>query len=523
MKNAFPRYIIALFLLTLFLRIVLIPYYDNNLGGIEPNVIYGIQRILQGQQLYQDPASGTWAIMQYTPLYYHFIAGLARLTSSDVCRHGLDVHRLYILCRVSALIFNLLTVLVCALIIRAWRFSWYQSVVFAMPVLICVTAHYYTRGDSLQLFLFVAAMWCYIAYGKNRSAVALLLASLFTAACVLTKQSGILCAGIITYCLLFIERRYLAAIAYVLLTAIISGAFTVYFVHGNWDAFYRNTVLGLKNGIDLSFLYSIFISNYFLDMVPCYILCGVLLAVMYKRTDDKNFRILRSGAAISWLFAAFTGLKVGSSNNYFTEFLAFIIVVIPYVISDQCQPQYTFAPFKTLSGKLRLGAFARNFFIPKRLAFIALFILITSKTMGLFTGVYIAHSFKDDRNEYTREQQLFSYFRDVLHIKNGEHIFFTERRFLDNIFFPYAVMTTKDVVTQVYFTNKKTFDYAGFAAQVNSGMIKYIVTDEKRNDINVCSDSLPFILFDRNHFTLLASVSGYCIFCFTPPAAMTSA
>ena len=100
------------------LRVIIIPWYDNNFGGIEPNVIYGIQRNLQGQPLYQDTASGTYAIIQYTPLWYYFVADVARIVSHTSFRHGLDVHGLYVICRVLALVFNMLTVAVCALTLR---------------------------------------------------------------------------------------------------------------------------------------------------------------------------------------------------------------------------------------------------------------------------------------------------------------------------------------------------------------------------------------------------------------------
>ena len=98
MKNRY-FYISGLFTINLILRLVLLGYYNNNFGGIEPNVIYGIQRLLLGQPLYQSPESGTFAIMQYTPLWYYLCSLLARLFNIDY----INVQGIYIVSRSTAL------------------------------------------------------------------------------------------------------------------------------------------------------------------------------------------------------------------------------------------------------------------------------------------------------------------------------------------------------------------------------------------------------------------------------------
>ncbi len=496
-----PHYIIALFLITLFLRVVLVNYYDYNLGGIEPNVIYGIQRILLGQPLYQDPASGTYSIMQYTPLWYYLAAGVARLLPGQL-RHGLDVHGIYVLCRVLALLFNLLTICVCAAIIRNWRLSWLHSLVFSLPVLMILTAHYYTRGDSMHLFLFITAIWLFICYSKEHKLQFLLLAALSTAACIMVKQSGVLVVGLIVAGIHFFERRTIHAVLYLSLSAISAGAIAWYCCNGDWQAFYQNTVLGLKNGVNISFLWKMFIGQNFLDMVPCYLLYCLILFRLQNREAKRAYFYLTFSAGISWLFAVFTGIKVGSSNNYFTEFLLLLLVAMPYVLQ---------------TGKdKKLFTVATKEVTIQRFALIAFYILITSKTVGFFTAVYIEKSFKNYGQEYANEQNLYQYFKKNLHIHAGMHIFFTERYFLDNIFAEYSIMPTKDVVTQVYIADRKTFDYGDFTTGMDTGKINYIVTSGKRDDINICSDSLPFIFFDRDHYKLIAHLSGYCIYSWCP-------
>ena len=439
--------------------------------------------------------------MQYTPLWYYTIAGIAKAISYDNYQHGLDVQGLYVLCRVAALICNLLTGFVCVLIIRRWGYNWLRSVVYAMPSLMVLTAHYYTRGDSMHLLLFVTALYAYIVYGEKQKMVYVLSAALLSAACIMTKQSGLLVAGIISIRFL-VDRRYATALVYLACVALFSWGMARLFNGGDWFAFYQNIVLGLKNGIDVRFLYTIFFSKYFLDMMLCYFLGGVMIYMASKKVTNKTYQTLLLGIACSWVFAVVTGLKIGSSNNYFTEFLVLLLMAAPYIMYNRQGEKviYTYLGYKVTIC---------------RIAYFTFFVLITSKTAGMVTAVF-AESFKNNRQEYANDEALYAYFRDVLHIKQGEHVFFTERRYLDNIFVNYSIMPTKDVMTQVYAADKSTFNYAEVIKNMNFGTIRYIVTASDRDDINVCADSLPFVWFDKGKFRSIARVAGYSIYTWSP-------
>lgn len=490
------KYIVVLFILTLGLRVLLISYYNNNLGGIEPNVVYGIQRLLLGQPLYQDPAAGAYGVMQYTPLYYHTVAASGKLIGLN----GLDVQGVYALCRALALVFNLLTVGICALLIASWGYSRKQAAILAMPVLIMLTSHYYTRGDSMHLFLFTAAMYSYIRYiTRGGKLLHLLLAALLAAACFMVKQSGILVIGIIGFCLLFINRLYAQVVVFSLATAVFGFLIALGLTHGDWHSMYLNAYLGLKNGIDLGFLLDMFTSQFFIDMVPCYALAGILVWLAIRRLHDAAYRILAAGAALSFLFAMVTGIKIGSSNNYLIECLLFVFTAMPYMLRHTAVDARLFSIAK-------LNVTYRGF------ALFACIVLISSKTMGFFTAVFIEKSIKNNAKEYAAEQQLMNYFTSELHLQPGEHIFFTERNFLDNLFLPYAILPNKDVANQVYSASPTTYDYSALTAGCNTGLIKYIVTDEKRNDINICHNALPFITFDTSKFQLVGMRYGYAVY-----------
>jgi len=273
-------------------------------------------------------------------------------------------------------------------------------------------------------------------------------------------------------------------------------------VHGDWQAFYQNAYLGLKNGIDLSFLPGMFISQYFMDMVPCYVVGGIVVWLAMRKTGDRLFRLIATGAGLSFIFAVVTGLKTGSSNNYFTEFLVFVVMAIPYVLQSEAAKNRLLKVF----GR---GVTVRDF------TYFALVVLITSKTVGLFSAVYIEHGFKNEREEYRNEQQLYTYFKEQLHLKTGEHIFFSDRKFLDNVFAANAIMPTKDVVSQVYRTDITTYDYSAFVQSMNSGLVQYIVTTAYKPDINEWNKTIPFIIFDTSKFGMLNTYAGYTIYVYT--------
>lgn len=499
-KITLDGYLAVLLLATLALRAVLCTYYHNNLGGIEPNVVYGIQRLLLGQHLYQPTDSGMYAVMQYTPVWYYTVAALAKGLGFS----GYDVQGIYQLCRITALVCNLFTIAALASIIRPWCSSYLQAFLRASPILLVLTTHYYTRGDSMHLLWFALATVAYLRYARTASIWLLLLAAACTALCIMTKQSGILIAGIIGWCLLVVQRKPWAAMAFAADVAIGCYLVAVACSGNNWAAFHQNAYLGLKNGIDASFLIQIFTSQFFLDLVPCYVLGGIVGWYAVHKITDIRYRILATGAVASFVFAVVTGLKIGSSNNYFTEFLFFVIAGIWPLL------QYLNAKYGI--EKPTWKQLAR----PAKFAYIALFILVTSKTLGFATAVCIDKSIKSTPDEYRREQQLLQWFITEKGLLKSEHIFFTERRFLDNLFIDYALLPNKDVASQVYLTDTATYNYQAFIAGMNTGLVRYIVTDETNNSINQCRGSLPFVSFDTTRFQLQEKILGFAVYVYNP-------
>src|SRR6516225_6762764 len=92
------------FFSALFLRFFLIGSENTDIGGIEQNVVYSIQKLLYNGDLYSSPASAPFAITQYTPLYYLLCGLFAKIFHLDP---SMDIHRIYVTGRSLNLLLNL--------------------------------------------------------------------------------------------------------------------------------------------------------------------------------------------------------------------------------------------------------------------------------------------------------------------------------------------------------------------------------------------------------------------------------
>jgi 4-amino-4-deoxy-L-arabinose transferase-like glycosyltransferase len=492
-------YVLLLSLLTLWLRIVVFGIYKVDCGGSDENVLFGIQRILLGQPLYQNPNLPDYAIIQYTPFFYYLNAAIAKLLGL----HAPDLQALYQVARGLNICLNLLTILLAAAIIRSQGFSRRIAFTYALPAIMILTTHYYVRIDSLQLFFFTAAMAVYIRYLQRGGFWRLLLAAGLCGACVMAKQSGILAIGIIGFSLLCLERRILTAVLFGIVSVGAAAGIAWLCIGNNWIGLYQNPYLGLKNGIDWTWLYTIFISQFYFDLILCYFLGFIIAIYAFRHTTDKVYRFIGAGAVLSFFFALITGLKIGSSNNYFTELLLFVLLGLPLLLGSAYRGQKLF----------RIGQWTVTV---RRFAGIAFFVLITSKTMGFFTSVYIEQRLVSEPSLYTSGQALHRYFKDSLALKQGEYVYFSQRDYLDNFFIGNSIMGCRDVILQTWKGAPGTFDYTPLRHGMNSGLIRYVVTHSDEKDLNERTrEEMPILQFDPAHFRPKATIAGYTIYQYT--------
>src|SRR5687767_7872142 len=85
-------------------RVSLLFLPTPDLGGVENNVIYFIQRLITGESLYSNPSNPPYAIAQYGPIYYYVCAAIAKIFGVGAD----DVLNVFISSRVLSLICNVL-------------------------------------------------------------------------------------------------------------------------------------------------------------------------------------------------------------------------------------------------------------------------------------------------------------------------------------------------------------------------------------------------------------------------------
>jgi ribosomal protein S18 len=490
--------IVFLFLITLTIRVLLIFFYNSNYGGIDMNVIYGMQQILSGNSLYQNPEAPPYAIMQYTPLFYLLSAGIAQMFSVTAD----NVQGIYEIARALALICNLLTVWVVSKTIRIQGGDKLSSTLFALPALIILTTHYYVRCDSMHLCFFALAIYALTAWIQSQKSSLLLLMILSTALCIASKQSGVLVAGITGFYLLFLKRSIKYTILYTIGVLICCALILHLSIEGNWILFYQNAVLGLKNGTSTNFLVNMFFSRFFTELIPFYILGGILVwASVRHATKDKQFQFTGIAIALSFLFAVITGLKIGSSSNYFVEYLLLCFIGIPQLLSHSSAQKVIFQR----KGKT---------YTIKTLTWLAIFILLGSKTMGLFGSIYLEKRMISRPYRYENLQALHRYITDTLRIAPHRYVFSNERGFADNIFYKEALMPTKDVVSQVVLSNPEVYNFQSFISGMNQGLIQYIIAPQDNPELNRFQQEIPFLQFDSSRFVPLEEKYGYLIYAF---------
>lgn len=485
--------ILLFFLLfNLFLRIEIISFHHLNVGGVELNVMYGVQRVVAEKTLYTDPTDIPYAVVQYPPFYYYLLGNAAKLCNID----AYEGQGIFVISRIFSLFFNLLLSFLSFWIARRYfKTNFFWAFLSAVLCFISIASHYYSRADSLHIVLFLLSIYSFLVYlKKDKNNLYLILSAIFTVASIFAKQSGILLGGIIGIYLLFFLRNFKAILWYGIACAL-SGVFflwlTVGFASEDLFVFYQNVYLGLKNGASLTFLKDMFTSQFYLDIMPWYFL-GCILAVYFlakKQEDDKRF--LAWAVLLSFIFAIVTGFKIGSSVNYFTEFLVLAFIAFAIFFQDK-------------KGSLYQSKFFKGFFV------VGVSVTILFKTLGLFSIIHIDKYLKDDIKTYQTEKKIADYFINDLKIKKDEYIFSQHRSYIDHFMLDNAVAPIKDVIEQIYHGSKETFPYQKIFEDFDKGEIKYLLTTYE-------NPQLQFLDVTFQHFKFLKKIDKYAIYVYQKP------
>ena len=190
-------FIIVLMSLSLFiLRINLSLSYLPEIGGVSINVLYGIIRLVTGSELYTNPESAPFPIIQYMPLHFHIVAFLSKALGITN-----DVHAMMVLNRMFCLFVDLVTIYILGkTLIHSFSISKKIAWPLALIYFLSIPSIIYGRVDNLYLLFLMATVVSFIKFTFNESTNEkdknkyLIIAGILCALCILTKQTGIFLA-----------------------------------------------------------------------------------------------------------------------------------------------------------------------------------------------------------------------------------------------------------------------------------------------------------------------------------------
>lgn len=486
------------------LRIYLVTAYIPELGGIESNVIYTLQRFLDGYPLYVDPATAPYAITQYTPLYYYLCGGIGEMLRIDPG----NVHQVYVLSRSVSLVLNLLFAF-CAFLILRKVFRVRQSLSFIALVyaFVFLDEESYSRPDSLYNLMALATIGLFLRFllraESPRSRGYLLAASVVSVATVYAKQSAIYLPVLILFYLLF----YLRDIRWTLFSLLLMvGSFVALLLlsgKGNTEAFLQNTVQGVNNGTSLAwFAERIMIEHFqkerFINILG-------LFGGFYFLARGKSHPLRFLGLALlgSFFFALITSIKIGAAPNYFTEFIVLTVIAV-VVLVDTYDPWFGAQPNR----KTKLGGYQPLFYL----------ILVVFTLLPRFAGKFQKKFVKINdvgRSGYLDDRAVAHYLYEKEHLQPDDQVFITTHvhDYLNKFLYKNAIFPQKEIVVA---NPPGTYDYSAFRRGVQDGTVGYVIASLPEGHVDTVASDMrirfDFIGTDFSPYVPIKQMGDYLIF-----------
>ncbi len=478
LKHALIAVTLLVALLHLGFRVQLITDHRVDLGAAEINVVYGIQKILLGRPLYEDPEKAPFDVMQYTPAYYGICAGAGKMLAIDP--H--DTNTLFLLSRIISLVINLITCLCVFRLCRALGSDAWFSVAVCAVVFTLFTEHFYSRIDSLYALLFVATMITHVRWLEQGGPVKLLVSTaLLAVLCLFTKQTGILIIGIIGAHLL-LTKRWKPLLLYsggvLLFSAIGMGLICLSTTPA---IFVKNTVLGIANGMSGTMYLELFPPPIYKYYVPLHV-AGILLIVFAIRKGDAVDRFLATVICIAFVFGLITGLKHGSNINYLFEahMLALVGVVRWMTMHMKTYPlprmgvvllfMLLFTVFRTRQIQRRIG---ENDFAGKQTAM-----------------------------DMIEDETLHKELLNALGLRPEDRVFITYRGHLELLLNGQGLLAQKDIIE---WSVDPLYDYSAFTQMMDDGSVRFVVADQPM-------DTLHFLGRSWTPLRLVAHVNSRLVY-----------
>jgi hypothetical protein len=466
------------FLIFLAYRISMLFLPTPDLGGVENNVIYFIQRLLSGQPVYSDPSKAPYAIAQYGPLYYHLCATIANMLGIKAD----NVFGLFIISRIISLVCNIFFCLMLfAIAKKIFRLSFGACLTIVCFAFIFIDITAYSRPDSLyQVFFFVSTFYMlqFIEQPKLKLLVAV---AVFSMLAMFTKQTGIMLPVLLSLWFIFHGRwKYLF---YYTTICIATGLLLLFAFHANRE-FFLNVVGGVNSGISLHWFLKVIVGDFYekwgLLLVPAFI----IILYRLKNLDGGLSRFLSFFLTGVFIISNLLGFKFGSTPGYFSEWWALLFILAAYFFM-----QLDFSPVRTSA------------------IYILIFMLVIRIAAITYPFAYIRESYQQYTSLYESEKKVASRIRSYPQARKPYSVFcnlYSPKSFLNNFLFREAVLPQYEIVIYTSY-NRQVFDYSYFKNGFTNGAVPYIISRDKQ--------SFPiFMDIKMENYRLTDSTNGYFIY-----------
>lgn len=495
------------FLATLVLRLFLIFTYIPDLGGVESNVIYSIQRIMDGYPLYLDPSAPPYSITQYTPIYYYLIYGIGKVLQIQPA----DVESVYILSRSVSIIFNLAFAYVSALIlVNIFKTSrWLGFITFAFAF-VFLDEESYSRPDSLYNLMIMATIYMIMLFlkedEKSRKEKWLVISSLLSVFTIYVKQSGVFVPVLLVFFVLVYCQNIRWTLIAVGTMAVSFVALLMLFTGGEFIPFYQNVVQGVNNGINIRWFIERIAIEHFQKERLINIL-GISLAIYWLvKGENQTYKFLGLAMLGSFLFAVITGFKIGSAPNYFTEFIALTVIaalLFVYKYDRLFHEKNTFY-------KVAPDNFKMLFYL-----MLVVMLLLPRFAGKVDTEVIKAQPHILGFEGYQENKAIADYLYEEEKIRPEDQVFITTHvhDYLNKFLYRNAIFPQKEIV---YRNPAGVYHYDQFIKGLQNGEVQYVVASIGEGDVIEVDGKMviheDFLSADYSNYTPIKEINGYVIF-----------
>ncbi len=312
-----------------------------SIRGNEPNTLFGVQRVLQGEALYVEPTAPPFSVTQKAPGYYWPTAQACRLLSIGAD----DPYQVTRVGRALSSCFSMLMLgMLGTLLLRARA-----RLAVVIGMLGCVYAsivpfHWLVRGDALADFLFMGSVCLSVGalrWGLDSRKGELLLAAATATGWLATlcKQDAILSVVVLGTFLTggAVLRRFswrsVAIVAGVSALALMSMAALAIASDVSLLVVKHNIVDGVRNGIDVETAFRKAIRPVFSSwaiVIACLILAGASLGRAQPQLRASESYLLFA-CAVVLVVSALASLKIGTSVNKYARFMILAAFTVSYL------------------------------------------------------------------------------------------------------------------------------------------------------------------------------------------------